>query len=911
MNIEDVASSEHEQMSLFDFEDTPTSNDPTTPVKKLDQDHEVHLIDRYPTVDEWMNALTSSDADALGLDQVRPSTLQVDQARRLWTKIAAWVQEDRINYYDHDNPTSSDAAYDAKMRCLQALENDFVFLRSPDSPTQSVGGTSSHDFTSIKHPSRMMSLDDVFSIEELRNWYDGVLNALKWTHSMPLPMTCEVKIDGLALNLIYKNGKLMQGLTRGDGVVGEDITDNVRTIETIPTSLHADRQEDIPEFVEIRGEVFMTWQDFRMLNDEQEAAGKPAFANPRNAAAGSLRQKDARITATRRLSFFAHGLGQLRFARTLSGLEKSAEVSQSEAYEWYKQWGIPVSPYTRTVHSFEEILTMIDYYGNHRNEVLHAIDGIVVKVNDRQLQQTLGATSRAPRWAIAYKYPPEEVHTRLKDIIVQVGRTGRVTPVAILDPVCVAGSTISRTTLHNPSEVEHKGVLIGDTVVVRKAGDVIPELVGPVLAKREGNDARLKKFVMPTHCPSCGSLLAPAKEGDKDIRCPNVESCPAQLTERIIHLASRQAFDIENLGEASALALTNPEDSRPETAAVYCPDLDKIVISQGENIAPYKPDEALRLPPAQKPVLTSEADIFALRAQDLREVKVWKELPLVEETVRRDAQGKLRKYSRKLGGSGLWKQVYAFWTLPSRAKAVQPEDTFDPTQYNPAYPDYYVPLDAHVVECIETKSRGEIRHVPVYVRPSLTTRSMLEELSQKGQSAPLWRVLVALSIRRLGPPTARLIANKYRSLEAISQASVEELCNINGVGSEIAQCVFDFFQHAQDPNDWRGQILAAWKRAGVVGAQESTQHIAQTLDGKTIVVTGTLEQFSRDEAKEAIIRHGGKASSSVSKKTDYVVVGANPGSKAAKAESLGVAILDEQAFIQLLEAGVLREQQAM
>ena len=570
------------------------------------------LASLTPGSERWIAALQPTDADAMRLDKVDVASMSAEAAARLWARVAAWVESDQIAYYIDDAPVSSDAAYDARLRCLQSLEAQFPSLDSPQSPTHRVGGTFSNDFASVRHPSRMMSLDDVFSIEELREWYDGVLRGLDWPESKPLPMTCEVKIDGLALNLIYRNGVLEQGLTRGDGVTGEDITLNVRTISTIPQNL-AGPEEDIPEFVEIRGEVFMRWDDFNKLNAENEDAGRAPFANPRNAAAGSLRQKDPRITATRRLSFYAHGIGSLRWGAGHAGNGHDVVNDQSEAYELYKKWGVPVSPHNREVTSFKEILDMIDYYGEHRGDIEHALDGIVVKVDDLGLQRSLGATSRAPRWAIAYKYPPEEVNTELLDITVQVGRTGRVTPVAVLKPVYVAGSTVSRTTLHNPFEVERKGVLIGDTVVVRKAGDVIPELVGPVLERRKGREGQLRRFVMPTRCPSCGAELAPAKEGDKDIRCPNVESCPAQLTERVYYAASRGAFDIEALGYEAAKALTSP--ATPDT-----------------------------------PPLTTEAHLFSLNIEDLREVTIEREKKV------------------KGVGTGKMERVPYFYTKPTKAR---------------------------------------------------------------------------------------------------------------------------------------------------------------------------------------------------------------------------------------------------
>ena len=865
-------------------------------------------IARFPSGSEqWVAVLQATDEDALRLNRLDVSGMEADTAARLWAKVAAWVESDQIAYYIDDAPVSSDAAYDARLRCLQRLEAAFPTLDNPQSPTRRVGGTFSNDFVSVRHPSRMMSLDDVFSIEELHDWYDGVLRGLDWPEGKPLPMSCEVKIDGLALNLIYRHGVLEQGLTRGDGVTGEDITLNVRTIGTIPANL-AGPAEDIPDFVEIRGEVFMRWDDFRRLNDEQEDAGREPFANPRNAAAGSLRQKDPRITATRRLSFYAHGIGRLEWGAGHAGHDEIND--QSEAYGLYSKWGVPVSPHNRTVASFAEVLDMIDYYGEHRGDIEHALDGIVVKVDDLALQRSLGATSRAPRWAIAYKYPPEEVNTELLDITVQVGRTGRVTPVAMLKPVHVAGSTVARTTLHNPFEVKRKGILIGDTVVVRKAGDVIPELVGPVLERRKGRESELREFVMPEHCPSCGAKLAPAKEGDKDIRCPNVESCPAQLTERVISLGMRKAFDIEHLGDQSAIALTNPEENRPDSVATFAPNITEILVAPGEEPEEYEPVEGVELPPVQTPVLSSEAGIFDLTAADLKDVRVWREAPIIEVREVMGNNGRKRKVRKRIGGSGLWHQVPAFWTTAAPAPKMRQKAGAENTDgvesaESPLvarYPGFNVPDDAVVVrEETKTSWSGETTITPIIVKPAENTRKMLEEID-KAKQADLWRVLVALSIRRLGPPTARLIASAMGSLDAISKASVDDLTQIDGVGPEIAESVVHWFAAAREPGDWRGQTLTAWRAAGVGVGEAAKSSLPQTLAGKTVVVTGSLEGFSRDSAKEAIVERGGKAAGSVSKKTDYVVVGANAGSKAAKAEELGIPMLDEAQF-ELLLAG--------
>ncbi len=812
-----------------------------------------------PGSDAWIAALKPTDADAERLALLDLSTLNPARAARLWAKVSAWVESDQIAYYVNDSPTSSDAAYDNRMNFLKSLESAFPELDDPQSPTHRVGGTVSADFASVRHPSRMLSLDDVFSYEELRVWYDSVLRDLEWPADKPLPMTCEVKIDGLALNLIYRNGVLEQGLTRGDGVIGEDITPNVRTIRTIPQNL-AGPAEDIPELIEIRGEVFMRFDDFHALNARQSAMGRAPFANPRNAAAGSLRQKDPHVTADRHLSFYAHGIGRLVWGAN-AGPGHADVVDQSQAYDLYRTWGVPVSPHNRKVSSFAEILDMIEYYGKHRDDIEHALDGIVVKVDDLALQRRLGATSRAPRWGIAYKYPPEEVNTKLRDIVVQVGRTGRVTPVAILDPVYVAGSTVSRATLHNAEMIKAKNLLIGDTVILHKAGDVIPEIVGPVLSLREGND-NLREFVMPTVCPSCGAKLAPAKEGDVDIRCPNMESCPAQLTERVVNLASRKALDIEHLGDQAAVALTNPEENRPTDTGTYYPGVREIDVKLGEDPAPYVPDPDLRLPTPQKPVISSEADIFSIQVEQLRDVRVWREIPVVEiSEVTDPATGATRKVRKIRGMSGLWRQEYAFYNAPQQGGTIADSE------------------------------------------PSKTTLAMLDEI-KAARSADLWRVLVALSIRSVGPPTARILASAFGSLEALENASEEDLATIDTIGAEKAHVIHGWFEEARQPGNWRGKVLDAWRMAGVGLQVASKPTLPQTLEGKTVVVTGTVEGYSREEAKTAIEERGGKAAGSVSKKTTVVVTGTAPGAaKVTKAEQLGIPMIDQSQFAHLLETG--------
>lgn len=462
-----------------------------------------------------------------------------DAARARHAELSSEITEHRHRYYEQDAPVVSDAEFDTLMRELIDLEAANPELRRPDSPTQQVGGAASSTFAPVTHLVPLMSLDNVFSLEELDKWLARA-ESLAGESVAASGYLCELKIDGLALDLVYRDGRLVSAATRGDGTVGEDVTANVRTIEAIPTRLAG---PDVPDVVEVRGEVFMRTEDFAALNAGLVEAGKAPFANPRNSAAGSLRQKDPTVTRQRRLHFLVHGIGAFSGAP----LER-----QSHGYDLLKGWGLPTSAHYRICHSIDEVKDYIAHYGEHRHSVEHEIDGVVIKVDDRRLQEQLGHTSRAPRWAIAYKYPPEEVTTKLVDIRVNVGRTGRVTPYAVMEPVFVAGSTVEQATLHNASEVRRKGVLIGDTVVLRKAGDVIPEVLGPVVDLRDGTE---RAFVMPTHCPACGSELRPEKEGDADIRCPNRRSCPAQLRERLFHLASRQALDIEVLGWQSADAL--------------------------------------------------------------------------------------------------------------------------------------------------------------------------------------------------------------------------------------------------------------------------------------------------------------------------------------------------------------------
>lgn len=703
----------------------------------------------------------------------------MDTVRSEYEHIVGVVEAARRTYYVDDAPVMSDADYDALYRRLEEFEAAYPTLIRDDSPTRQVGGEVSSAFAPVKHSSQMYSLEDVFSFDELKGWVRRVESSLP--DSADHIWLTEVKIDGLAVSLTYRDGVLVRAATRGDGVTGEDVTHNVRTIDSIPQRLSGDGH---PAFFEVRGEVFIASDDFVKLNESMVASGKNPFANPRNAAAGSLRQKDASVTATRPLSMFVHGVGNLGDL----GVE-----TQSEAYRLLASWGLPVSPYTQTFSGFDDVIAYIEEMRERRHDLLHEIDGIVVKVDSYAAQRLLGHTSRVPRWAVAYKYPPEEVHTKLLDIRVDVGRTGRVTPYAVMEPVFVAGSTIERATLHNQDVVKAKGVLIGDTVVLRKAGDVIPEVVAPVVALRDGSE---RPFVMPSTCPSCGSALAPAKAGDADLRCTNPRSCPAQLTERLCYAASRSALDIDALGYEAAKALTNP----------------------GGGV---------------KPLLDSEANLFNLTVDDLRDVMVLRERRVGESTV-----------------VGL--EPY-FFTKPTRSN-------------------------------------------PVSV-PTKSALNLVVELG-KAKEQPLWRVLVALSIRHVGPTAARALAAEFGSMGAIREAGKGRLSAVDGVGATIADSIISWFDV-----DWHREIVDAWADAGVRMADERDESIPQTLEGLTIVATGSFEGLTRDSIKDAIISRGGKASSSVSKRTNYVVAGSNAGSKLAKAEALGVPVLSEEQFVSLMDAG--------
>ncbi|PZQ92137.1 MAG: NAD-dependent DNA ligase LigA [Leifsonia xyli] len=745
--------------------------------------------------------------------------------------LTARILELREAYYERDASLVDDAEYDAMMRRLEELERLYPELQSQDSPTQTVGGgAETSGLATISHAERMLSLDNVFSAEELREWCLKTADAA----ARPVRWLTELKIDGLALNLRYEHGVLTSAATRGDGRTGELVTDNALRLADVPERLEGSGH---PALVEVRGEVFIPVAAFEALNELQaelrerafqDAVGRasgraaafdeerartaaarrfPAFANPRNAASGGLRQQldkkdglelEAALARIGSLRLYVHGIG---------AWPDPPVAAQSEIYDILRGWGLPTTPYSRVQPDVDGVLAFVAHYGEHRHDVEHELDGIVVKVDELALHDELGATSRAPRWAIAYKYPPEQVQTELLDIVVSVGRTGRATPFAVMAPVRVAGSTVRQATLHNQDVVKAKGVLIGDTVVLRKAGDVIPEVLGPVVELRDGSE---REFVMPANCPECGTPLAPAKEGDIDLRCPNARGCPAQVRGRVEHIGSRGALDIEGLGEVGAAALTQAEVAAP---------------------------------------LTTEAGLFDLTLELLMPIEV----------VVRDAETGERR--------------------------ILEDGAFD--------------LRAPFRKIVEHERKDR----PAVIGPSAVAETLLSEL-EKAKAKELWRFLVALNIRHVGPVAARALADWFGSLAAIRAASRDELAAVDGVGGIIADAVLDWFAI-----DWHVEIVERWAAAGVPWATQGhpgpgrRQAVDGPLSGLTIVVTGAMPEHSRDGAQEAVIAAGGKPASSVSKKTDFVVIGPGAGSKATKAAELGIPVIEADDFSRFLAEG--------
>lgn len=809
------------------------------------------------------------------------------QAQKQWEELVDQINQARVLYYDRDRPTLSDAEYDQLFRQLEELEGRFPQLINPDSPTQTVGGSAQKTFSSVTHLERMASLDDVFDTDEVSSWYQRMAQA---TGEEKPQVSAEVKIDGLAVNLTYRNGMLALGATRGDGSVGEDVSANIRTIANIPSQLSG---TIVPEICEIRGEIYFPLSAFNKLNEQRSAqweeyssakkagslaawraqrqkAGlpskvEPPFVNPRNAAAGSLRQKDARVTATRPLAMIAHGIGKVQWKAADLAAGFAPPTSQLQWYHQLREWGLPVSEYTRPLRGLDKIQEFITHIGKIRPEISHEIDGVVLKIDDLKTQEELGFTARAPRWAVAYKFPPQEVHTKLVDIRVGVGRTGRITPYGVMEKVLVDGSNVERATLHNPFEVRRKGVKIGDTVVLRKAGDVIPEIVCPVVDLRDGSE---QDWQMPQHCPSCGSEIRPEKEGDKDLRCPNQRHCPEQIKERVIFLASRGALDIEGLGEQAAAALTMPEADRHQVA---------LALTRGEAVAaagsfiyfseadptasvPAEDAESL-LPPPALPALPLESGLFDLDTGQLLQVKTWN-----RKQITKSDRAKLK--SQLIAGGKSDKEA-----ADLSKKLLSSGEIWSYTTYfaggNPQAP--------------ALAARGKL---------------LLAEL-EKAKTQPLWRILVALSIRHLGPQASRALAARFGSLQAIASASESELTSVDDIGAEIASSIKGWFAV-----DWHQEIVSAWEKAGVVMREKASADSEQTLTGLNIVVSGRVEGYTRDEAKEALMRAGGKSASSVSKNTNLLVYGEKAGSKLKRARELGVACLPEQYFSQLLAQGM-------
>jgi DNA ligase (NAD+) len=703
--------------------------------------------------------------------------VELDEARQRHAELSEKLLDAQYRYHVLDAPTISDAEYDAGLRTLNEIEDEFPELRTVDSPTQRVGGPISNLFTPVEHLERLLSLDNVFSQEGFGEWADRAAG-----RGGTGPYLCELKIDGLAIDLVYEKGRLKRAATRGDGRTGEDVTLNVRTIKSIPDQLSGD---GVPELLEVRGEVFLTEEAFERLNQHLLDTGKPVAPNPRNAAAGSLRQKDPKVTASRGLDAIVHGIGRVvgstdarHSEQGISGSAagpsekghlEGAPDTQSGWYEQLRAWGLPVSDRYKVIDDLAEVREYIEYYSDpaHRHEPPYEIDGVVVKIDSLETQKAMGATSRAPRWAIAFKYPPEEVTTKLVDIRVGVGRTGRVTPYAVMTPVKVSGSTVENATLHNEDEVKRKGVLIGDTVVLRKAGEVIPEVLGPVLDLRDGSE---REFVFPRECPECGTPLG-RDEGEVDWRCPNTRHCPAQLRERLFYLAGRSALDIEVLGYEAVSALL---------------------------------DDGL---------IADEGDLFALD----------------REALHRSA--------------------------------------------------FFV------------NKAGELK---------VNARMLLMNLDE-AKTRPLWRILVALSIRHVGPTAARALADAFGSVDAIAGAKREALAAVEGVGPTIAQSVVEWFSV-----DWHLSIVDKWRQSGVqleIPGWDPSAAAGRLLAGVTVVLTGALPSMTRDEAADAIRAAGGKVSSSVSKKTTFLVAGESTGSKYDKAVSLGVPIIGEEGLRALLAGG--------
>jgi DNA ligase (NAD+) len=758
--------------------------------------------------------------------------------RERHARLAAEVADHQFRYYVLDAPVVSDGQFDALWRELVELESAHPELVTPDSPTQKVVGKFATDFAAHDHLERMLSLDNTFNEDELRAWAERIARDVG---DGKLHYLCELKIDGLAVNLLYENGKLTRALTRGDGRTGEDVTLNMRTLDEVPDRLTGSDEFPVPAVVEVRGEVYFRLEDFQALNASLVEAGKPLFANPRNTAAGSLRQKDPKVTASRKLRLICHGFGKR---------EGFTFDRQSQCYDAFRAWGLPVSERSVVLTGIDEVLAHVEYWGEHRHDIEHEIDGVVVKVDEVALQRRLGSTSRAPRWAIAYKYPPEEATTRLLDIQVNVGRTGRVTPFAQMEPVVVAGSTVALATLHNAQEVKRKGVLIGDRVVIRKAGDVIPEVLGPVVDLRDGTE---REFVMPTHCPECGTELAQQKAGDVDLRCPNARSCPAQLRERLFHMAGRGAFDIEGLGYEAATAL----------------------LTSG--------------------VVQDEGDVFGLAEADLLQVELF-----------RKKDGELSANGHRLLANldavkdrPLWRGLVGLSIRhvgPTAAQALARE--FRSMEAIEAAAEEAARATAEAGLVITSDGTAD----DPADAPATPAATGAEAVAAVTEATPAPEAGSETdggsSAEDLAAAEERAAREAARAQAKALAAALAPIASVEGVGPTIAAALRDWFSV-----DWHREVVRKWRVAGVRMADEVDASVPRTLDGMSIVITGSMEGFSRDEAKEAITARGGRAAGSVSKKTAFVIAGDSPGSKYDKALEIGVPVLDEVGFRVLLEQG--------
>jgi DNA ligase (NAD+) len=664
-----------------------------------------------------------------------------ERAEELRTLI---VEHDR-RYYSLDQPSISDAEYDDLLNELRAIEARFPDLATQDSPTQRVGGHASELFAPVQHATPMLSLDNVFSIEELAAWAHKIERGAEGT----VAYVCELKIDGLAVSLVYEHGVFARGATRGDGRIGEDISANLRTIQKIPRRLPG---QGFPPVLEVRGEVYLPISTFERLNRDLAGRGEKTLVNPRNAAAGSLRQKDPAVTATRGLGIWCYGMGTPGEA-----IDGQRATRHSEDLARLRAWGLPVNPTIERADALPEVGAFIEKWQRQRHQVDYQIDGIVIKVDRYDQRADLGATSRAPRWAVAYKFPPEEKTTLVKRIAVNTGRTGRVTPYVELEPVVVGGVTVSSATLHNESEVRRKDVREGDTVIVRRAGDVIPEVVGPVLDNRPPES---QPWQFPSDCPACHAALV--RKGDEaDWRCPNKKACPAQGARWLFYFGSPDAMDIEHLGYQTVAALM-------ECGWV-----------------------------------TDPADLYKLDAESVA-----------------------------------------------------------------ALPGFGEKSAQNLIDAIAAS-----------------------------KNRPLWRLLVGLSIHRVGSHVAEVLAKRYRSIEALAAAGLESLESVEGIGPEIASTVHDWFRSAENLD-----LVEKLRQAGLRMQDEvpETPASAQPLQGKIVVITGTLAGFSREEASQAALRAGARVTASVSKKTSFVVAGAEAGSKLTRAQALGVEVIDEAEFLRRL-----------